>query len=62
MHQSSKKFTIDGPAGQLEAMLLTIRGFEFPEQRDAWLEARPGADERFREWYRETFGRELEIG
>ncbi|UCC24095.1 MAG: hypothetical protein JSU98_10185 [Gemmatimonadales bacterium] len=47
-------------AGQLEAMLLTIRGFEFPEQRDAWLAARPGADDRFREWYRETFGRELE--
>jgi hypothetical protein len=47
-------------AGQLEAMLLTIRGFEFPEERDAWLAARPGADERFKAWYRETFGRELD--
>lgn len=46
-------------AGQLDALLLTIRSYEFPEEREAWLQARPGADEEFDEWYRETFGREL---
>lgn len=46
-------------AGQLEAYLLTFRGHEFPEEKEAWLAARPGADERFREWYRETFDREV---
>ncbi len=46
-------------AGQLDAMLLTIRGYEFPEEKAAWLETRPGADEAFHAWYRETFGRDL---
>ncbi len=48
-------------AGQLEAMLLTIRSYEFPDEREAWLAARPGADEAFRDWYRETFGRDLAL-
>lgn len=49
-------------AGQLDALLLTLRGYEFPEAREAWLEARPGADEVFREWYEDTFGKEAPGG
>lgn len=50
-------------AGQLEALLLTLRGHEFPEEKAAWLETRPGAEEEFRSWYRDTFGREInELG
>lgn len=46
-------------AGQLEPYLLTLRGHEFPRAREDWLEASPGADQVFREWYQETFGREF---
>ncbi|MEJ2538600.1 MAG: hypothetical protein P8188_01235 [Gemmatimonadota bacterium] len=46
-------------AGRLDALLLTLRGFEFPEAKEAWLEAEPGADEAFREWFRDTFDREI---
>jgi hypothetical protein len=42
-------------AGQLDALLLTLRASEFSEARQAWLDANPGADEAFRAWYRETF-------
>lgn len=49
-------------AGQLDALLLTLRGHEFPEEKEAWLATRPGAEEAFRAWYRETFGREIDGG
>jgi hypothetical protein len=42
-------------AGQLDALLLTLRADEFAEAREEWLAANPGADEAFRAWYRETF-------
>ncbi len=41
--------------GQLDALLLTLRADEFPEARKAWLDANPGADQEFRDWYRKTF-------
>lgn len=46
-------------AGYLDALLLTLRSYEFPDEYDAWLATRPGEDEAFRTWYRETFGREI---
>lgn len=45
-------------AGQLDALLLTLRADEFAEARSAWLEANPDADEEFRSWYRQTFREE----
>lgn len=44
----------------LEPLLLSLRGFEFPEVRDAWLEANPEGEAEFREWYRRTLGRDPE--
>jgi hypothetical protein len=49
-------------AGQLDAMLLTLRGHEFPEAKEAWLEANPGADEEFKAWFQETFDRSIDSG
>lgn len=51
-------------AGQLDALLLTLRGYEFPDEKAAWLETRPGAEDEFRSWFRETFGRDVgeEVG
>ena len=49
-------------ADLLEDFVLTIRGWEFPEERDAWLAANPDGEARVREWYRETFGAELDRG
>lgn len=43
-------------AGMLEPLLLSLRGFEYPEARDAWLEANPDGEQEFRAWYRETLG------
>lgn len=49
-------------AGLLDEFILTIRGWEFPEARDAWLAENPEGEERVREWYEETFGMELDRG
>lgn len=49
-------------AGLLDDFLLTVRGWEFPEAQEAWLEANPDAETELRAWYRETFGKELERG
>jgi hypothetical protein len=45
-------------AGYLDAMLLTARGDEFKEERQAWLEEDPEALERYRQWFVETFDKE----
>ncbi len=42
--------------GMLEPLLLSLRGFEYPEARDAWLEANPEGEAEFRAWYRDTLG------
>lgn len=49
-------------AEMLEPLLLTLRGYEFPEARDAWLAERPNGEEQVRTWYRQTFGKDLDIG
>lgn len=46
-------------AGQLEPLLLTIRGYEFPQAREDWLATHPRGQEQLEAWYRETFDREL---
>lgn len=46
-------------AGQLDAMLLTLRGHEFPDEKAAWLDAQPGADDDFEAWFLETFDRDI---
>lgn len=45
-------------AGFLDAFLLTARGDEFEEERQAWLKEDPEALERYRQWFVETFERE----
>lgn len=42
----------------LEPLMLSLRGYQFPEARDAWLEANPAGEEAFQAWYRQTFGTE----
>jgi len=42
--------------GMLEPLLLSLRGFEYPDARDAWLEANPDGEAAFRAWYRDTLG------
>lgn len=44
--------------GYLDALILTARGEEFEEERQAWLEEDPQGMERFRNWFVETFERE----
>jgi hypothetical protein len=44
--------------GYLDAFLLTARGEEFTEERQAWLREDPEAQERFREWFLEAFEKE----
>ena len=44
--------------GYLDAMILTARGDEFKEERQAWLKEDPEALERYRKWFVDTFGRE----
>jgi hypothetical protein len=44
--------------GYLDAMILTARGDEFKEERQAWLKEAPEALERYRAWFVETFDRE----
>ena len=46
-------------AGRLDALLLTLRGHEFPEEKAAWLDDQPGAEEDFQNWFRETFDRDI---
>ncbi|MDT8341930.1 MAG: hypothetical protein RQ751_10495 [Longimicrobiales bacterium] len=48
--------------GQLDALLLTLRSHEFPEEQEAWLATDPDGEETFRAWYRETFGRDFDPG
>jgi hypothetical protein len=43
-------------AGMLEPLLLSLRGFEYPDARDAWLEANPNGEAEFRTWYEATLG------
>lgn len=45
-------------SGYLDAMLLTARGDDFKEERQAWLEEDPEALETYRSWFVETFSRE----
>lgn len=56
------EFMYAADAGMLDAFVLTIRGWEFPEARDAWLARDPDGETRVRDWYRETFGMELDRG
>ncbi len=44
--------------GYLDAMLLTARGDEFREERQAWLREDPEAQERYREWFLATFNKQ----
>jgi hypothetical protein len=44
--------------GFLDALILTARGDEFREERQAWLREDPEALERYRQWFLETFSRE----
>lgn len=44
--------------GYLDAFLLTARGEDFPEARQAWLQEDPQALERYRQWFVETFEEE----
>jgi hypothetical protein len=44
--------------GYLDALILTARGDEFEEEREAWLTEDPEAQERFRAWFVDTFSRE----
>jgi len=45
-------------AGHLEAFIFTARPNEFASQRAEWVRANPGAMERYRQWFLDTFGRE----
>lgn len=45
-------------AGYLDALILTARGDEFNEERQAWLKEDPEALETYRQWFVETFERE----
>jgi hypothetical protein len=44
--------------GYLDALILTARGDEFREERQAWLREDPEALERYRKWFLATFDRE----
>jgi hypothetical protein len=45
-------------AGFLEAFIFTARPDEFAAARAEWARANPGAVERYREWFLDTFNRE----
>ena len=53
--QPLEEILFTNEAGYLDAMLLTARGDEFEEERQAWLEEDPDAQERYRQWFMETF-------
>lgn len=44
--------------GYLDAFILTARGEEFGQERQAWLKEDPEGLERYRRWFVETFERE----
>lgn len=44
--------------GHLDAMILTARQDEFPDEVRRWLEDDPGAMESYRQWFVDTFSRE----
>lgn len=44
-------------AGWLDAFILTSQADRFTEERRAWLQDNPGAQEEYREWFQETFSR-----
>jgi hypothetical protein len=44
--------------GFLEAFIFTARPSEFATARTEWARANPGAMERYRDWFLETFNRE----
>jgi len=54
------QLTYAAEEGMLEPLLLSLRGYEFPEARDAWLAENPGGEAAFRQWYEETLGGEPE--
>jgi hypothetical protein len=56
--QPLEEILFTNEAGYLDAMLLTARGEEFKEEREAWLEEDPEAQEQFRRWFVETFDKE----
>lgn len=41
--------------GYLDAYILTARSEEFSEARELWLAEDPGAQEEYRDWFRDTF-------
>jgi hypothetical protein len=45
-------------AGFLEPFIFTARPNEFASRRAEWVRANPGAMERYRQWFLDTFGRE----
>lgn len=45
-------------AGHLDALIFTARPSEFVADRADWVRANPGAMERYREWFLDTFSRE----
>ena len=49
-------YAYDG--GHLDAMILTARQDEFPDDVRRWLDDDPGAMESYRQWYVDTFSRE----
>lgn len=49
-------------AEMLDGLILVLRGYEFPEARDAWLAERPNGEEQVKTWYRQTFGKDLDLG
>ena len=44
--------------GYLDAFLLTAREEEFSEEKEAWLQEDPQAQETYRQWFLDTFSRE----
>jgi hypothetical protein len=44
--------------GHLDAFIFTARPSEFVSERADWVRANPGAMERYREWFLDTFSRE----
>jgi hypothetical protein len=44
--------------GYLDAFIFTARPSEFVADRAEWVRANPGAMERYREWFLDTFSRE----
>lgn len=53
-----EELTYANENGYLDALILTARADEFPDEREAWLNEDPEAPERYRQWFLETFSRE----